>query len=77
MNFSLIWAIPRSNPWYPSIRRKMNCLTKRPVELATQWTTVRANPVDQVTTIGQSYIRLKRWSDDIYWNVIQANVAGW
>jgi hypothetical protein len=47
------------------------------VELATQWTTVRANPVDQITMIGQTHIRLKRWPDDIYWSVIQANVAGW
>jgi hypothetical protein len=47
------------------------------VELVTRWTAVRTSPVDQITTTGRSFIRLKRWSDDIYWNVIQADLAGW
>lgn len=47
------------------------------VELATQWTSLRSDPFDQITITGRSLIRLKQWPNDIYWSVIQANVAGW
>jgi len=46
------------------------------VELATTWTTVQTQPSDLLKTVGRSYLRMKRTSDD-YWEVIQARIAGW
>lgn len=46
------------------------------VELATTWTTVQTQPSDLLKTVGRSYLRMKRTSND-YWEVIQARIAGW